>query len=127
MSIFEDNMAEIMKSVRRQCREVLQETAEEVLEEAVAAAPEDEGDLKRSGRIEPVSDLEIAVGFEAEHAPLVEYGTGERGAESDHPEPEEGTLNYSPDWPGMPAQPYLTPAGLRADERLQKRIEEIEL
>lgn len=49
------------------------------------------------------------VGTAVLYAPYVEYGTGERGAESDV-EGKPGDITYSSGWPGMSARPYLTPA-----------------
>lgn len=49
-------------------------------------------------------------GTNKEYAPHVEYGTGQRGAES--PSPPKGPIGngYREDWAGMSAQPYLYPA-----------------
>ena len=40
------------------------------------------------------------------------FGTGQRGAESNIERPEG--IHYKADWKGMPAQPYMTPAYLHA-------------
>jgi phage gpG-like protein len=50
------------------------------------------------------------VGTAVLYAPYVEYGTGERGAESGDPEGKPSDITYSSGWPGMSARPYLTPA-----------------
>lgn len=47
-----------------------------------------------------------------EYAPYVEFGTGQRGAESNIDRPEG--ISYKADWKGMAPQPYLTPAYLHA-------------
>lgn len=44
--------------------------------------------------------------------PYVEFGTGERGRESNIDRPEG--VSYKADWPGQAAQPYMTPAYLHA-------------
>lgn len=56
-----------------------------------------------------VIGIEGEVGTAVLYAPYVEYGTGERGAESDF-EGKPGDIIYSSGWPGMSARPYLTPA-----------------
>lgn len=87
------------------------EAAEVVLLEAQAIVPVDTGELKNSGTVqlrdlEPEATAIADVVFAAGHAAYVEYGTGVRGAAS----PEAGPYPYDPNWPGMPAQPYLRPA-----------------
>lgn len=49
-------------------------------------------------------------GTNKEYAAYVEYGTGQRGAQS--PSPPKGPIGdgYREDWAGMSAQPYLYPA-----------------
>lgn len=42
----------------------------------------------------------------------MEFGTGQRGAESNIDRPEG--ISYKADWKGMSAQPFLTPAYLHA-------------
>lgn len=44
--------------------------------------------------------------------PYVEFGTGQRGAESNIERPQE--VNYSAEWLGQKAQPYMSPAYLHA-------------
>ena len=41
-----------------------------------------------------------------DYAPYVEWGTGQRGAES----PDAGAGPYNPNWPGMSPRPYMRPA-----------------
>lgn len=86
-----------------------EQSAEIVLEEAEAIVPVDTGELRESGHTETTrAGLESvsAVVFDSDHAAYVEYGTGQRGAAS----PGAGEGPYDPNWPGMPAQPYLRPA-----------------
>lgn len=80
-----------------------------VLVEAQAIVPVDTGELRGSGRVEVSETGSSAVAqviFDADHAAFVEYGTGVRGSQS----PGAGPYPYNPQWPGMPAQPYLRPA-----------------
>lgn len=87
-----------------------QEAAALVLVEAQAIVPVRTGQLRDSGRVGEVRELNSRatadVEFTAGHAAYVEYGTGVRGSES----PGAGPYPYDPDWHGMPAQPYLRPA-----------------
>lgn len=72
---------------------------------AVQLAPEDTGDLKRSGRLEPSSPnggASYAVVFAMPYARAVEYGTSN---------------------PTYPAQPYLTPAVREIDVRAEVAAE----
>lgn len=46
----------------------------------------------------------------SDHAEYVELGTGRRGAASPSPPKSPGSVQYSADWPGMAAQPFLYPA-----------------
>ncbi len=69
----------------------------------------DTGELKASGSIQIDDSGKTVVGrvvYTAGHAEYVEFGTGERGAAS----AGAGAGPYKPEWPGMPAQPYLRPA-----------------
>ncbi len=80
-----------------------------VLAEAQAIVPVDTGELKDSGQVTlRETDVSIIadVEFTSGHAAYVEFGTGIRGSES----PGAGPYDYDPNWPGMPAQPYLRPA-----------------
>lgn len=86
-----------------------EQSADIVLEEAEAIVPVDTGELRESGHTEVERaglQSTAAVVFDSEHAGYVEFGTGQRGAES----PGAGEGPYDPNWPGMPAQPYLRPA-----------------
>lgn len=49
------------------------------------------------------------VGTNVEYSVFVEYGTGQRGAESEF-EGKPDDLSYSEGWPGMSARPYMIPA-----------------
>jgi phage gpG-like protein len=49
------------------------------------------------------------VGTNVEYSVFVEYGTGQRGSESEF-EGKPDDITYSPGWAGMSARPYLSPA-----------------
>src|SRR5262249_3662358 len=89
--------------------EATREIGEIALLEAQAIVPVDTGELQASGRVvmrttEKGAGAEI--GFTANHAAYVEYGTGILGSISTG----AGPYPYDPNWHGMRAQPYLRPA-----------------
>ena len=70
--------------------------------------PVDTGRLRSSIRPRfSLLDLEADVYTDVSYAPYVEFGTGQRGAESAPPDSPGG---YDPTWPGQYAQPFLWPA-----------------
>ena len=71
--------------------------------------PVDTGELQGSITTEIIptdSSVRSATAPHTSYAAYVEFGTGQRGAES----PGAGDGPYSPNWPGMVAQPYMRPA-----------------
>jgi HK97 gp10 family phage protein len=71
--------------------------------------PVDTGELKDSGHVvvtKTGKTVSAAVVYDSDHSVFVEFGTGIRGAAS----AGAGDGPYNPNWPGMPAQPYLRPA-----------------
>jgi HK97 gp10 family phage protein len=90
-------------------RAAVETSVKTVLEEAQRLVPVRTGELRDSGYTsvqEGDKTITGYVGFSADHAAYVEYGTGQRGAESSG----HGPGPYSATWKGMPAQPYLRPA-----------------
>lgn len=89
----------------------MEQSGAAVLDEALAIVPVDTGELRSSGHVEVTAAGSIGAAsakviFDADHAAFNEYGTGQRGAAS----PGAGAGPYDPNWPGMPATPYLRPA-----------------
>ena len=83
-----------------------------VAKDAKLLAPVDKGALRNSIRTEVKEYATFAVGevsATAEHAVYVEMGTGARGAASGG-DGSGMSVTYTPDHPGMAAQPYLYPA-----------------
>jgi hypothetical protein len=94
---------------------------ERILATAQFIAPEDTGELRDSGKVVVIRTDKTAtahVVFDSGHAGYVEYGTGIRGAASEG----AGPYAYDPNWPGMPAQPYLRPA---LDEERANAVSEL--
>lgn len=93
-----------------------------VLADATQRAPVDTGELKGSGYTSVTEERGAVVGFvgfSAEHAGFVEYGTGLRGRGTyPGPLPQTGVpftgswiYDYkSQNWIGRPASPFLRPA-----------------
>ena len=67
--------------------------------------------IKTKGQIKQ-DGAETQVYTNLEYAPYVEFGTGQRGAESNVDRPDG--IAYKADWKGQAAQPYMTPAYLHA-------------
>lgn len=85
----------ILKDVQDKAELILKQTANDVLNIADQLVPVDSGDLKRSGRVESVSQTHIQIGYgneRVDYAKYQEYGTSH-----------------------MPAQPFLTPAFAQAE------------
>ena len=85
--------------------------------QAKTLAPVDTGELRRSIHTEVKKENKAIVGrvyTNNDHAVYVEFGTGQRGAESPIDRPINVT--YKQDWAGMSAQPYLYPA-LKGSEK----------
>lgn len=59
-------------------------------------------------------------GTNKEYAPYVEFGTGQRGAESPSPPKAPIGNGYREDWKGMPAQPFLYPALMQNKETIKE-------
>lgn len=74
--------------------------------------PVDKGELRdsiHSDTKKVPQGVKGTCGTNKEYAAYVEYGTGQRGAQS--PSPPKGPINgYREDWAGMSAQPYLYPS-----------------
>ncbi len=91
-------------------REGAEEWIQAVFDRSQQLVAVDTGELKSSGEIIPTREtgktIVCGMHYTAGHAAYVEYGTGARGAGS----PGAGDVTYNPDWPGMPAQPYVRPA-----------------
>lgn len=71
----------------------------------------DGGGLQLSIQGEVYEDKDAIIGKTStnlDYAPYVEFGTGQRGQESEHPPNMD--LSFRQDWAGMEAQPYLYPA-----------------
>lgn len=88
-------------------------------EEAVALVPVDTGELRESIEKDPIVDdgqtVTATVSANADHAGYVEFGTGQRGAESPGADLRH---SYTLSWRGMPAQPFLRPALDAARKRI---------
>jgi HK97 gp10 family phage protein len=62
------------------------------------------------------------VSTNVEYAPYVEFGTGQRGADSPSPPKADIDLDYRQDWAGMEAQPYLFPSLKQNEDKVKEII-----
>ncbi len=118
-------------AVEKAITDVVNEMAGEVFEEATLEVPVDTGDLlasiikQRAQRQDNV--IRAVVGAGEPYAAYVEFGTGQRGQTSagrlasqyDWP-----PIDYAADWPGMGAQPYLTPALMDVEAEARELLEQ---
>lgn len=103
--------------IKNSSRKGLERGAKKIQKNAKMLAPVDTGHLRNSikTKSEITQDGASAQVFtNNEYAPYVEFGTGERGRESDIDRPEG--VSYKADWKGQTAQPYMTPAYLHAKD-----------
>ena len=101
--------------VKKSARKGLERGAKKIQKNAKLLAPVKTGHLRNS--IKTKSEVtpdgaEAQVYTNLEYAPYVEFGTGERGRESNIERPSG--VSYKADYAGQAAQPYLTPAYLHA-------------
>lgn len=103
-------------NVKESARKGLESGAKKVQGNAKILCPTGKtGQLKNSIKTKSEITQEGAraqVFTNVEYAPYVEFGTGQRGAESNIDRPDG--IAYKADWSGQAAQPYLTPAYLHA-------------
>lgn len=98
--------------------------AKKVQASAKLLAPVKTGALRNSIKTQVVNkggDVRAKVYTNSEHAPYVEFGTGERGMQSDIQRPDG--VSYNPEWKGQTAQPFMTPAYLHAKNSKEVEIE----
>lgn len=102
-------------NIKESAKKGLGRGAKKIQKNAKMLAPVKTGQLRNS--IKTKSEItpdgaEAKVYTNVEHAPYVEFGTGQRGTESNIDRPEG--ISYKADWKGQAAQPFLTPAYLHA-------------
>lgn len=101
--------------IKKSCLKGGRRGMKKVQKNAKLLCPVDTGELrnsiKESGEIIG-DDINCQVYTNCDHAPYPEFGTGERGRESNIDRPEG--ISYKADWKGQTAQPYMTPAYLHA-------------
>lgn len=101
--------------IKESSRKGLERGAKKIQKNAKYLVPTKTSNLKNSikTKSETTQDgAEAQVFTNCEYAPYVEFGTGQRGAESNIDRPEG--VSYKADWKGQSAQPFLTPAYLHA-------------
>lgn len=102
--------------IKASCKKGLERGTKRIQKNAKYLAPVGEtGQLRNSIKTksqETKDGVEAQVYTDLEYASYVEFGTGQRGAESNIDRPN--VVSYKADWKGMSAQPYMTPAYLHA-------------
>ena len=112
------NLSGLGGNVKDSARKGLERGAKKIQKNAKLLAPVAEvngGYLRNSikTKSETTTDgVKAEVYTNTEYAPYVEFGTGQRGAESNIDRPEG--VSYKANWKGQAAQPYMTPAYLHA-------------
>lgn len=109
------NLSGLGGNVKESARKGLERGAKKIQKNAKLLAPVKKGHLINSIKTKSKTTqdgAEAQVYTNLEYAPYVEFGTGERGRESNIDRPEG--ISYKADWKGQAAQPYLTPAYLHA-------------
>ena len=101
----------------------VQHGSEIVFDRSQEIVPVRTGELKASGHVfapeDTGSKIVGGVGYAADYAAFVEYGTGIRGAAS----PGAGAnISYSPTWPGQIAQPFLRPSADSSQDDIEKQM-----
>lgn len=103
-------------NIKESCKKGLERGAKKIQKNAKYLAPVGKtGQLRNSikTKSETAQDgAEAQVYTNLDYAVYVEFGTGQRGKESNIDRPEG--VHYKADWPGQAAQPYMTPAYLHA-------------
>jgi len=126
------HLGQMLRRVEKAITDAVNEMAGKVFEEATLEVPVATGDLlasiikQRAERQDNV--IRAVVGAGEPYAAYVEFGTGQRGQASagrlasqyDWP-----PIDYRADWPGMGAQPYLTPALVEAEESAKELLEQV--
>ncbi len=103
-------------NIKESSKKGLERGAKKIQKNAKYLTPTGEtGHLKNSIKTKSETTKEGAeaqVFTNLEYAPYVEFGTGQRGKESNIDRPEG--IAYKANWKGMPAKPFMTPAYLHA-------------
>lgn len=89
------NLSALGGNVKESCRKGLERGAKKIQRNAKYLAPVDSGQLRNSIKTKSQTTqkgAEAQVFTNVEHAPYVEFGTGQRGAESSIDRPERNIL-----------------------------------
>lgn len=101
------------------------EATKKVQGDAKDLAPEDKGQLRNliiSEIVMSKNEVTGIISSTAGHNIYVEFGTGQRGMESDIESKSEMDISYKEDWSGMAAQPYMYPAMKQNEEYIKDTI-----
>jgi phage gpG-like protein len=116
-AVLTDRIPEIIASAEAKSAAAVEKTVFDIEASAkqhlTAQGAVDTGNLRGSiqGQMHTAHYGEVATSVEYAH--FVEYGTGQRGSESDF-EGKPDDITYTESWAGMSARPYMTPAAEEA-------------
>lgn len=122
------NLSGLGGNAKESCRKGLERGAKKIQKNAKYLVPVKTGHLRNSIKTKSQTTqdgAEAQVFSNLEYAPYVEFGTGQRGSESNIDRPEG--ISYKADWKGQAAQPFLTPAYLHAKNTGEVEQEVIKL
>lgn len=126
-----DNMGSLLRKLERlgadktALTKGIRQAAIKVQGDAKMLVPVDTGQLRNSIKQDVKVERDKVIGrvhTNVQHAPYVEFGTGQRGEASASPPKYGGPLRYRQDWKGMRAQPYLYPAATQNRENVKKIV-----
>lgn len=109
------NLSGLGGDIKQSCLKGGRKGMKKVQRNAKLLCPVDTGELRNSIKEDGEINGDIInceVYTNCGHAPYAEFGTGQKGRESNIDRPEG--ISYKADWKGQPAQPYMTPAYLHA-------------
>ena len=109
------NLSGLGGNIKESSRKGLERGTKKIQKNAKYLTPVKTGHLRNSIKTKSKitqDGVEAQVFTSLEYAPYVEFGTGQRGTESNIDRPEG--ISYKADWKGQAAQTYLTPAYLHA-------------
>jgi HK97 gp10 family phage protein len=95
------NLTKIAEAAPDVAKEAAVETAYDIIAVSQQLVPVDTGHLKSSAGVDDVDAHVVRVGYEAEYAPFVEFGTSQSAA-----------------------QPFLIPAFAQSEDTFRKRLAE---
>lgn len=106
---------------------IINDETKQMVTTAKSLAPVDTGHLRRNihsdKMIEAGNVISKEVTSGADYSIYVEFGTGQRGSATNENNNEK--IFYSKDWKGQAAQPFFFPAGYKAEDNINKKVDSL--